>query len=197
MTFYTNRNYIKLMLGRIAVPMVIFLCFFGAIMALQGIRMGQFTASDRNHNRLGCFYSFGAILLVTFLNKFTIFALSISFLGDFIFSCFTILTISFIVCQFAFFCLLIFIAISQMTYFASFLVAIVVSGHFVKFIDRFGLFASSAGFGYDLVRHCFSPNQKSLCLGPVAAHTAVGSLYCISHFRQVNNKTEDILAIVK
>lgn len=72
-------------------------------------------------------------------------------------------------------------------FFAVVIVSILCRFVLVEFRQGFRLLASAALFGYDGLRHVrFSLNSERMCLEPVTARTAIGSLYCSEASRIVN-----------
>lgn len=203
MTFYANRNDIQIMFRLITFVMMILFCLCRAIMTLQGIKLGQSAVSD---GIIDCVMSFSLLgmmnsisfritimadfiifsLLTTFQSGFAFFALSITFINHLAFfalpttfqnslAFFTLKVVFYY--GFALFALSIVLLICGLAYFTSIAKSISISRGFIKFRKRFGLFANSAGFQYDLLRHfCFSYKQR--CLEPCAPPVGVfGSIY--------------------
>lgn len=174
MTLTTNRNNIKPMFWFIA-GMMILLCLFWAVPTLQRVRSRQFTSYDCITNCIFSFNSFGMSNIKTPSSGFAFFALSITFLIILLreYKFFALLILP--PCNLKFFCLRIYFPTrSTPTTISVFCTAIP-----VKCRKRLDLLAMTTSFNYDYFRHYFLLYRK-FCLESVAAHTAVGSLYCIT-----------------
>ena len=167
MTGKTNRNDIKLMFGRITVPMMVFFSLIGTVVALQSIRTGQVADSDGILNGFNCL-SLSWKPSSTLISRaasvcLTNITLSIGFsdrLSSFSATIFrTTLSIEF------------FVFLGLLRYFTTnytfALIAIFSCSILMKFRNRFGLLANTSGFGYDGLRHSRLLNRR-LCLEPVA-----------------------------
>ena len=180
MTFFTSRNYIKIMFRRITKIMMVLLCRFGTIMTEQKFGRNQFTSNNSVMNNVACFPPFGMLNVIAFfilsLSYFAFFGLSITFLCGLTFSASIITIISFSVYSSALFCLAIFFYAFQVANFTRTYISILIVCLFVKFRNWFDLLAFSTLF----CLNCFSHSLflcKRLRLEPIAAHTAVGLLY--------------------
>ncbi len=162
MTFCASRNNIKPLFRRIAFMMVILLCLFGTITALQGIGPRQFACFNSSINSVLGFYRFGMTITV-FAGSFLV--------GNFAFFTLRVLFSN----NLTFFASLVFSGFYEVANFAIRAITNWATVSFMKFWKQFGLFTSATSFCYSLLRH----NQfltNWLCLGPAAAHTVVGSL---------------------
>lgn len=175
MTFHTNRNYVKPMFWFVT-PMVILLGFFGAIMTLQDVKVGEFAISN------SIIYSNPGFCMIRMASKKTFYSCLKS---NFAFRCFLIFLICFTMNSFAFFALSITfvggfaffrLLISFFARFAIALKPISLCSVFVKLRKRFNLVAFRASFRYDLFSHNQLP-YSWLRLEPIAAHTVVGLFY--------------------
>lgn len=149
-----NRNNFKSILWSIT-GMMIVLCLGRAVMTLQRISWWQSFISNSITHNLSCFVIFRTKLAKVFLGTFAFYAILIAAVSGFPLFALSI------------FLLAIFAIMPMPTFSASI---------FVKIGNRFVFFANMAGFRYDCFRHYFLLDRK-FCLEPVAAHTAVGSLY--------------------
>ena len=157
MTFSTNRFNFKPIL-KFVTGMMILLCSIETIMALQEIRMKQFTTCNSVSYRIfGCDFFrvlFFIVIKGTFLAYLTLFAL--------------VITLS---RSFALFCLVIPFFLFQTTDFAISIKSIIANLSFVKFRKLFSFFASSTGLCYNIFRHdrysyndhCSKPIVASYC----------------------------------
>ena len=159
MTDLANRNNIEPVFGFITQIVVVFFCRFAA-RALQGMNSGQFATTDSG---IDCIFSFLTLwkLFLIFSDAllvvlFTLFALSVSV--PTFFTLFT-LPIPFFTCL------------------ALILIAIFAFTIWVKFRNRFDLFAIATSFCYDLFRHAFLLTRKS-CLEPLESQSLCGLFYC-------------------
>jgi len=166
----TNRNNIEPMFRLIVFVVMIMFCLCWAVMALQRIKPGQSADSDGGIHSICCLPMFRMLDLITFLaaflSGFALFALLITLLLSFklfallkTFSNNSALFALFVtfLSSFEIFGLMIsfFVLFADLisTYFATASKPIFSASIFVKFRDWFGLFASSADFGYDLLSH--------------------------------------------
>lgn len=175
MTFYTDRNNVQPMFFGIAIVVVIILCLCWTVVALQGIGPRQFAISDSVINSIVSF-SASRVSSVVFFKisssiDSTFFAVSITFLTD---TAFLALSITFLN-GLAFLGL----TIKFLAGFTSMVKSIFSTTIFMKFRDRFNLFAFVTSFCYDCFRHSrFSLNVKRFMLEPVEGYApSVGSLY--------------------
>ena len=197
MTSRTNRNDIQQMFWAISFVMMVLFRLRTAVFTLQGIRTRQFAEFDGISNNILCFLQFRMNKKINFSCFLTSFALIIMFLYNFTF-CTQSITFLFFLAFFAlevtFLCRFEFLRIlsSPLTFFHTKFALVMMSIFpyliFMKFRDRFNLFASATSFSYDSLRHGFLLIRKS-CLGPVAGQApAVGSLYNNIQRELFNNK---------
>lgn len=192
----TNRQNIKPVFWGIA-PVVVLPCLCGAIMALQGIDLGQLANLDGFFYSFACFYSFGVAGVVTIYcfgmggftfgsfsvfsicvanNFFTVFSLSILFIILFLINfVFFALPRMFLYC-FAFGCFSIIHINSVFARFTAILKPIFTFASFVKFRKRLRILAFRTLFCYDLFRHGFSLTKK-LCLESLRGQSLCDSFY--------------------
>lgn len=175
MTFSADRDNIKPMFFSIAFVVMVVMSLISTS-TTQGFNTRQNTVSNGCKYLVACFCPFWVILFVVFSCSLSFLALSVPFLKSFIFLCFAVTTHSFAMNLFASFRFSVFLTPLSITYFTLVVVAITISRGFVKLKDWFILLASTAGFCYGCLRHGFLLTRKS-CLGPVTAHTVVGSCY--------------------
>ena len=166
MAISTNRNNIKPMFWFITVPVMVLLCLCGTVMALQGIRTGQFADSDSLICAPSCFYVFGMpntiMFVADFPCDFAFFALCVGFLIGF-----ALLSLS--------------IRISAR--FTTTLETTFSIFAFVKFRKWFDFFAFGTSFGYNWFSHSLFL-YKRLRLEPVVGHLPIaGSLYYMPSWR--------------
>lgn len=171
MTRNTHRNNFKPVFRCVTLVVMILLCWFWAVMALQRRRFGYFASQDyiiysvsgpnliwmSVIETLFCCFAF-LTLFVTFFCSFALFALMINSLVEFVF-----------------FSLLIRSSANFTTTFKSIFMGYIV----MKFRNWFDCLAFRTLFCLNCLRHGLFPFQKGSCLEPIAAHTAVGSLYCM------------------
>lgn len=167
MTFYTNRNDVKPMFGVITQMMMIFMRSCRAIIALKQSRFNQFTSPDFMIYFTIGFYAFWITHTIDFIASFL---RILAFFTCIIFATYFIANI------FTMFSSTVFLESFVFTYFANIPVAVFTVFVFVKFRELLNLFARSTFSSYSLFKHLLLL-IRSKCLGPVAAHTAVGSLY--------------------
>lgn len=164
MTFSTYRYNIKPVLKGIAFVVVILLCWMFATVALESIGARQIADLNSIIYGKSGFYSFWMIGSVMFICCFALI-------------CFMIFLNCFAKHNFTPFCFGIFFTFLRMARFAHIFISILVAWGFVKFIDLFSLFANSANFRYDYLRHYFLLDRK-FCLESIAGYApAVGSSY--------------------
>ena len=192
MTLLTNRNNIKPMLRFITEMMMIFMCRLFAKDAQQRIGRRQLALSDGIFNETTGFYSIRMTQSICFDSFFTFFALCVAFLCSLSFfglhmssyflpvkfSTFFGLQIGFLVgflISFIFWSFVIFFNSLICAYFAICSKSIWSSTVLIEL--RSDLFANSASFGYDCLRHNRLLDRR-LCLEPNAGPIPVsGSLY--------------------
>ena len=167
------------MLWGIALPMMVVFCLGWAVMALQRFSFGQNSFCYGMSNGGLCFDFFGANILVPFcvsgVSCLAFFALVVILLGDFtLFALLITFLQIFVLCGLA-----VFITSFVMTRFTLTTIAVPCSCICIKFRKRFNLLAFRAAFGYDCLRHGFSPIKKNYCLEPFTAQSVYGSLYNI------------------
>lgn len=186
MAFFANRNNVKPMLRRIAVPMVIFSGWMISIMALQGLRPGKFSSFDRMIYNMSGFGPIRMLFTISFgmvsSIQFAFFAVVISLSCYFTFICLAISSFGFKVINSAVWSLGIVFFVLQITFYTITSISIAACRVFVKLRKRFCFFASSAGFCYDL----FSHNQlliSWLRLEPVSGYIPVSGLSYYSEGR--------------
>ncbi len=172
MTFYTNRNYIKLIFECIT-GVMIFLGLLKAVMTLLYIRPRQFACSH------SIAYSLMRLKLVRITDVIT-------FLGIYV-GCFTFiaLTITFN-CSTALFCISMFFLLFRTTGFAFTQSSFFHMTMNIKFRKGFCFFANTASFCYNWFRHNRFLNKR-FCLEPTAAHTAIGLFYNTNYQRNVKS----------
>lgn len=173
MTMDAQRNYIEPMFRFVALVVVVLLCGFTAG-TLQRIRSGQLAFSNGfSHScqsfcvvwmilpmffcSFACKHFISFALLIQFVCVFTLLTFAIAINRTAI-CCFTffrlmVFALNFTYCFFAFFCLAILIVIFEMATFAVIFVTTFGTRTFVKFGNRLGFLADSAGFRYDLLSH--------------------------------------------
>ena len=179
MAFYTNRNNIKPMVGRITFVVVILFCWIWAVMALQGIDFRQLTVFNSFNNSVMSFtllrmmqmkllYGIGTdslkffCLLVTFYGGLVFFSLAMTLMSCFAFFALVITSLyifAFLALHIKFSRSLIFFSLCMLihaistTYFAIILMTIFVGATIMKFRKWFDCFAFGTFFGYDLLSH--------------------------------------------
>lgn len=158
MTFCANRLNIKPML-RLIVGMMVILCLFGAVFALQSVGAGQFASFNSKHYSVICFYP---------LWIFPSIILHCSLMAFFCFFGFGVLFhILFHVRLEVFF-------IASLT---SPLIATFCSMFFVKARKGFVFFAFTTAFCYDLLRHDLFLLKRGYCFEPLQGRSLCGSFY--------------------
>ena len=139
MTFFTQRNNIKPMFRQVT-PVVVLLCLFAAD-TLHSLNEKQSTGSYGILNNVFCPSSFKMFKTKSFFNPLLI--------------CFADLGLP--ICFDVFF----------MANCALILVSVFHCAVFAKFVKWFSFFATTADFGYDLLRHNLLLTRR-LCLEPIA-----------------------------
>lgn len=206
MTRLAKRNNIEPIFRGIAFMVVVFFGCFMAVRTLKSLGMGQIAVSDCFFNSihsfsllwvvltmLACSYpckTFAVSTLVIML--FSIFAF-IAFvvvftrttMSSFPFFRFAVFDFDISGYFFASFCFSVSVTIIQMAAFTITFITITASWVLVKFRNRFGFLANSAGFCYDLLRHDFFLSKK-LCLEPLQTQYLCGSLHYTTSWGTVN-----------
>jgi len=179
MTIKTNRNNIEPMLRQIARMMVI-LCRLIAMRTLQ-----------RTQSRQSAFFNslpdcLTGLMAGRMPNLISLNCIEYRHFALFRFAPFALIRFE---VSLAFWGLSLLSALYFAARFTRCLTSIFVAFVFVKFGKWLDLFASGASFRYDCLRHCFSPNQKSLCLEPNSPPIGLsGSLYSTSKSQIINQK---------
>ena len=194
MTFYTRRNNIQPMLFSIALVVVILFCLVGTVMTLHSIKLRQLPIPNGVIYSNSCLVLFWITRIILFSFSFPPFALGvsffISFFCNFTFLCFLITSRIFPVYSLAPFCSSIFFFVFGATGLATVLMTVLCASVFVKLRERFELLASATSFLYDFSSHSRLLNRR-FWLGPIAAHTAVGSSYYIGNNEDVKSFFEN------
>lgn len=181
MTINTGGYNIKPMLRFVAVPVVIFISFFGTIMTSQCVWPGYFARTDGTIDSIASLVSIGIkgfhSQIFFCLSNFTFLTLSVSFLALFTVVSFSVLIIAKIMKFFAFWGFLPRYYIRLDAVFAPIAKIIRRTFIFIKIINRFCFLAVRAIFRYDFDSHnCFS--IKQLWLKPlIASHILVSGLF--------------------
>ncbi len=153
MTLITNRYNIKPMLRGIAVPVVILLGRFRAIVADFSIRTGQFAISN---SVIYSMLSFRLIWMASFETFFSRAFICFAFCGS------TVTKTALAMCHFATFCLAVFFYFFQVTNFALRFVSTFVTAVFVKFGKLFEVLAFRASFCLNWFSHNILSLQKNV-----------------------------------
>ena len=198
MTNTTHWNNIKPMLRCIALMVMVFLCLYGAVIAFQSIKSGQFANSNSSVYNTSCSNFIGIEYVILFVRLPALFRFVIPFetisLGNFSFFCFYVFsTGSFIylfsllgfgiflitlpVCLFALLSSAILFLVQGPAFFAPGLKAFFSRRLFIKIRNGFKCLALSTILGYDCCSHsCFL--SKRVWLEPVGSTILpIGSLY--------------------
>lgn len=185
MALNTQRNNVKPMLRRIAVPMMVFFCLCGAVMAFEfacWLNIAVFNSVTYNCSRW-IFFTFHIMFLfcTIFLCQTMSFADCFNSKWMFLVKSLGCLT----VCLFTFFCLrsrfaniyIVAMLTLAMALFAMIEMPIFSCGMLGKFSNRFSLVANTAGFGYDCLRHGRLSLINDYCLEPLESQSLCGSPY--------------------
>ncbi len=179
MAFFTNGNNIKPILRGISFVMMILLCLLTAS-AFQSISSNQFARCNSVSNSITCFRAFWKTIIMFFgifrANFFALFAFAIIFNNNLTLFCAIVFCGGYSLTLFACFCLISLLVIFRLAYFACTLMPVFYCLVFMKFRERFNLFAFKTSFCYDLLRH----NQfltNWLCLEPLRSQSPCGLFY--------------------
>ncbi len=176
MAFCTNRKNIKFMLRFVAQIMMIFIRWLKTEVALKRFGFRQLTNTGGVFNCIPCSYSHWESFSIFFYICTMIYLTNITFLVVGLVCLYFFCLLANPSKFYASFCFGIFQRVLTVAYFAGAFKAICPVFIFAKISKKFSFFAFSASFCYSWFRHGFFLTKK-LCLEPVAAHTAVGSLY--------------------
>ena len=156
---------------------MVLLCLFWAVCTF--IRRGflHFTSTDCIIYSILRFNKIWITRFEFFSYRFILLALSVTLMCSFAIFTFKIQFLIVFLINFTFFGLSVFLIHNNSARFTVALKTIISSSIFVKFRNCFELLALSTSFCFNCFRHGLFLLKKGSCLEPVAAHTAVGSLY--------------------
>ncbi len=185
MTLYAYRNNIEPMLFFVALPVMILMRLFRAIMAQFSIRAWQFFGSNSVVHGVPGFNYIWVLCFITLLCFFSFFCFSIFIScfvkNNFTFGCFSVFLTSSAMNNFAFRCFLKIVLNSFTTSFAICLKSIIYASIFIKISNWFDLLAMRTSFCFNWFSHYVLSLSKNVLVRADRTPIALfGSSYYIA-----------------